>query len=203
MFKTTGQYLSDRIREETDLEDSEFITDEGMLRLINEVRRQVRGKIISHIADEGMLLEDTVLTVVDDKADLPEDFHTIFNIVGDKIFKPVSLSSIYEGTYPQDGYPYAIKKSQIVFPSNSNISCVTLLYYPIPPAIEALEDEIEFVHGEDQWIVYQCTAEVLRREETPNNEVLEKLKQIEREVTMQVGNVYKGSQRVVKKRRRY
>jgi hypothetical protein len=205
MIKKTVQYISDRVREETDLEDSEFVTDESMIRLFNEVRRQVRGRIISTVADEGNLLIDEELTFDSNKeAELPEDFHTVFNLIKDDTeFKPASLTDVIRGNRNKEASEiYCIKGNKIKLPKDSRIQSATLLYYPMPEDVESLEDEVEFLYDEDRWIVYQMTADIQRREETPNTEVLEKLKTIERNIQAQYSSNFKGTQRIVTKRRR-
>lgn len=202
-LKLKAKHIVNRVRQETDLEDSDFVTDEGFILLFNEVFRAVRGQIYSFIGDESLGL-DTVTLVLDSnkEAELPENLFNIHSVVRDgSIFSPVSLLDMMQNNGRHVDPIYCVKGNRLKLHKNSTATEVDLLFYPAPKLVEELEDEVEFFYNEDRWVVLEIASEVLRREETSNNEVIEKLRQLRIDMANQMAGFTRGGNASVTRRR--
>lgn len=197
-------HILNRIRQETDLEDSDFVTDEGLIDLFNETFRGVRTQVLSLYGDESLNIKMSTVTLDDNRTgDLPTDLHNIHSVLYNKAtLHAVSLANLLENINHRKSNVYAIiGGDKIKLPDHSTIDSIEIYYYPKPPTAVDLTDEIDFFYNEDRWVILEVASEILRREETSNTSVLERLKQLKVDFANQMTGLNRGSNTVVTRRR--
>jgi hypothetical protein len=125
--------------------------------------------------DEGLFLKTHVLTVVSGSADLPDDLQKLrsvyYNIGSrDVVVERRSLQdrSNMDGftAYVARPTSYTLQGNKIVFDSQATPGNMTIKYVPHPVELVALDDAIQLVANEDQYLIARLCRDLAKREES-------------------------------------
>ncbi len=173
------------IRDRTDMQDTNYITDTELVRLIDMSNTELYS-IITQANSTYFKTQTTITTnSTDAEYDLPSDFWQVqgvdFNYDAQR--KGTGVQIQFEqrnkyfgrGTYYYSN-AYYLMGSKIGFPNPRTLD-ITLHYVPTPTEITATTDTINTIQGGWRWIVADVSAMVLDKEESDSSMMLgEKLR---------------------------
>jgi hypothetical protein len=152
---------------------SNHTSDAEALILLNEAYLQLYLMITAF--DEGLFLTTQALTVVNGEADLPDNLQKIrsvyYNIGSrDIVVERRSLQdrSNLDGFTASVARPtsYTIQGNKLVFDSKATPGNMTIKFIPHPVELVALDDAIQLVANEDQYLIARLCRDLAKREES-------------------------------------
>lgn len=168
-----------RIREMSDMENTQFVTDNEIIRRVNQSYRRLYNEIVSTFQDY-FTTTDTITTVASTaEYDLPDDFYKLVGVDyldGDRPYSLKRLeysqrnTRLWPTTRP---YAYVLRQETItIYPTPSSSDTLTVSYIPVPDDLAA-GGSFNAFNGWDQYIVEQVSIQLLAKEESSTTELRE------------------------------
>lgn len=172
-----------RIREMSDMENTQFVTDAEILRRVNQSYRRLYNEIVNNFED--YFTEQADITTVSGTAsyDLEDDFYKLVGVDVSDDNRPYSLkrleysqrnTRLWPTTRP---YAYILRKEQLtIYPTPSTAETLTVSYIPVPVDL-VTGGSFNAHNGWDQYIVEQVSIQLLAKEESSTTELREQFAQ--------------------------
>jgi hypothetical protein len=166
MAVTLAQLIT-RIRQRTDTENSEFITDAELTQLINTSYKELYGLLVRASLHRA---ETTYAVVTDGSASytLPTDF---FGLIG--VYRTYSQDKVPLERFPDkfrpgertgDATMYRVVGSAVVLYPKPSSGTYDLVYIPVPGELVSAADELDGVLGWEEFVVLDAAINVLEKE---------------------------------------
>lgn len=178
---TTLAVLRTRIRQRTDTENSEFVSDAEINQMINTSYRELYGLLVSaslHRAEEVEVVTATGAA----SYTLPADF---FGLIGvyrtygeDKVPLERFSDKFRPGSRTGDATMYRVQGSNLVLYPKPSSGDYDLVYIPLPADMSADADTMDGVLGWEEFIVLDCSINVLEKEGSDTTTLERKRKMI-------------------------
>ena len=168
-----------RIREMSDMENTQFVTDAEILRRVNQSYRRLYNEIVNTFQDY-FTTTDTITTVASTaEYDLPSDFYKLIGIDWQDENRPYSLrrleysqrnTRLWPTTRP---FGYILRQETVtIYPTPSSVETLTVSYIPVPANLVS-GGTFNAHNGWDQYIVEQVSIQLLAKEESSTTELRE------------------------------
>lgn len=166
MAVTLAQLIT-RIRQRTDTEESEFVTDAEITQLINTSYKELYGLLVRaslHRAEEV----ETVATNGAASYALPADFFSLIGVYRtydqDKVPLDRFPDKFRPGARTGDATMYRVVGNDLVLYPKPSSGSYDVVYIPLPTELEVAADELDGVLGWEEFVVLDCAINVLEKE---------------------------------------
>lgn len=173
MRSTTPRKIIQIARIKTDQVYSAHTDDSEALLLLNQHYLQLYTQMVN--LEEGLFLITADLTVTAGIASIPDNcqkIRSVFYTFGNQEI-PVERKSIQDRNYwdassVQFRNPshYTLQGNQIVFESKASPANMKIKYIPHPVELSSLDDSIQLVANEDQYLIACLCKDMAKREES-------------------------------------
>lgn len=166
--------LRTRIRQRTDNEHSQFVTDSELTDLVNTEYQELYAKLVTH----GLQRVESTQTITANGATaytLSSDFYSLIGIYrheGDVRIRLERFSERFRpGTIAGPASHYRLVGHDIVFYPNPPSGTYTVVYIPESGTLSADDDTVDGCLGWEELIVISCAIKVLQKEEADVTEL--------------------------------
>lgn len=183
--------LKTRIRQRTDTENSEFVTDAELTQLINTSYKELYALLVR----KSLQRAESVSTITADGSaqyDLPVDFVGLIGVFRNYGEYTTPLERFPEklrpGSLTGDATQYRLVNSTVVLYPRPSSGTYDVVYIPLPADLSADADTLDGVLGWEEFVVIDVSICVLEKEESDTTKLEYKrdriLKRIEDEAQM-------------------
>jgi len=168
-----------RIREMSDMENTQFVTDAEILRRVNQSYRRLYNEIVNTFQDYFTVQTTTPTVAAQADYDLPDDFYKLIGVDVQDENRPYSLkrleysqcnTRLWPTTRP---YAYIFRLEQLtIYPTPSAVDTLIISYIPVPDDLVS-GGTFNAHNGWDQYIVEQVSIQLLAKEESSTTELRE------------------------------
>lgn len=177
--------LRTRVRQRTDNENSNFVTDDELTQLINTEYKELYGLLVRYSLQRT---ESTSTISADGSSSyaLPSNFYSLIGVFRTEGQAQVRLSRFGErfrpGTVTGTACQYRLQGANIVLYPTPSSGTYTVLYIPVPSDLSADADTVDGVLGWEELVVINAAIKVLQKEEADTSV----LKQDRQELLMRI-----------------
>jgi hypothetical protein len=173
MRTTTPRKVIQLARVKTDTVYSAHTSDSEALLLLNQSYLQLYGMMIQ--MEEALFIKTSQLTVTAGVAPIPDDcqkIRCVYYKIGDQevVLERRSLrdKDFFESMVSTVARPssYCIEANNITFAPKQQAGELWLKYIPHPSELSALDDQIQLVANEDQYLIARMCRDIAKREES-------------------------------------
>lgn len=177
--------IRSRIRQKTNKENSQFVTNHEINHLIEEAYATMYNKLVN--TNENYFITSTTLTLVNNTHTyaLPDDFYKLKGVDLDRNGVLYQLSLVpweHRNKYQAISTTYTSLPTEYMFYNNSlrfvpvpnGGYTVTVYYVPAPPKYVSDATTIDGVAGFDKYIVNYCAACIRDKEEKDSSVFMNK-----------------------------
>jgi hypothetical protein len=161
--------LRTRIRQRTDSENSEFVTDAELNQLINTAYQELYGLLVRaslHRTEEV----ETVTADGSDSYSMPSDFLSLIGVYRvydeDKVPLERFPDKFRPGSRTGDASMYRVVGSELVLYPKPSDGSYDIVYIPVPGELVADADQLDGVLGWEEFVVIDAAINVLAKEES-------------------------------------
>lgn len=182
---TTLATLRTRIRQRTDTENSEFVTDAELTQLINTSYKELYGLL----ARKSLQRAESVEVIAADGSssyDLPSGFLSLIGVFRDYGEYKTPLERFPEkfrpGSRTGDAKFYRIVGSTVVLYPKPSSGTYDVVYIPIPADLVDDDDTVDGVLGWEEYVVIDVSINVLAKEESDTRHLEGRLAKIHQRI---------------------
>ncbi len=159
--------LRTRIRQRTDTENSEFVTDAELTQLINTSYAELYGLLIRASLHRAEITYAVVATGAT-SYDLPADFFGLIGVYRTEDEDKVPLERFPDkfrpGTRTGDATMYRVVGTDLTLYPNPGSGTYDLVYIPLPGTLVADTDTMDGMLGWEEFVVLDASICVLEKE---------------------------------------
>lgn len=184
--------IIDLVRDKTDLQDTQFITEAELIRYINSSWKELYGLIVD--TEDSYYLTSQNVSIVSgtDIYSLPTDFYKLkgidINITSTRAItaQPFNFKERNRKNYIGNfnfQYRYILRGDNVQFlPEPNSNRTATIWYIPRPATITATTDTINTVNGGYKWLVADVCVAVANKEESDPSVYIAEREKTERRI---------------------
>ncbi len=172
--------LRTRIRQRTDTENSEFVTDAELTQLINTSYNELYGLLVRASMHRAETVEE-ITANGSGSYTLPDDFFSLIGVYRtydtDKVPLERFPDKFRPGTRTGDATMYRVAGAELVLYPKPSSGAYDLVYVPVPDELTADADTVDGALGWEEFIVIDASINVLEKEGS-NTATLERRRQM-------------------------
>ncbi len=161
--------IRNRIRERTDNEHTQFVTDDELTGLVNTAYKELYGLLVRKSLQRVESTYSIPITGATSYG-LPTDFYSLIGVFRTDGQTKTRLTRFSErvspGTVNSSASQYRLVGANIVLFPNPTSGTYELVYIPVPGVLEDDDDELDGVLGWEELVVIDCSIRVLQKEES-------------------------------------
>lgn len=179
MRTVTLEKLIERVLDESDMHNSDFVDNNTIIDLINDANMELRADILTGLTDTAFFTASVTLQPdAQGKVLLPTGFFNLKNITTEE---GVRLEKAANNTAPNisesiNHLMYSLNYDHIKL---WNYNGKVVLYYGVmPDMLEEMDDTLQVVFNEDRIIAKMAAKDIMRWEETSLNDISDEINKL-------------------------
>lgn len=180
-----------RAREASDMVNSQFVSDEELVRYINSSIQKLYDKILKHYGQDYYVKDDPyefTTNADNDPVALPADFYKCIGVdadLGGTFFTSIKPFNFAErNNYSNiarihESLRYRIMGNQIRFTKSHGNTKIKVWYIPTAPQLVNVGDELDGINGYEELLIVDTAIKMLRKEETDISALVLEKKELE------------------------